>query len=54
MNTFVSGIVAAERHQAYIDQAAAHRRRHHRPARPGSERRSRLGAFRKPRTTVAT
>jgi hypothetical protein len=47
MNTYVSSVVAAERHQSYIAQAAAHRRsRGYRPARSNGEpRRHRVGAF---------
>lgn len=42
MNTYVSSVVASERHHDYIAQAAAHRRS--RSNRPAREHRS-VGAF---------
>ena len=52
MNTYVSSIVAAERHESYIAQADAHRRSNRSAQRKG-ERRSRVGAFLKDRTAAA-
>ena len=55
MNTYVTSIVATERHQTYIAQAAAHRRsRNNRPTQPkGEHRRNRLGGLLKDLTAAA-